>query len=690
MATDAERRAERERRRREAEERKKREELAKQPGPDQVTVVGGDPNFQLGGGTFSILGIVENQALGGAQVISDQVQFKNANDQRQFGGVVNQVVGGQPDQQNNQQAGQQPAGPNGQPNNQQAGAAGAQPGQEKPAAEGDEPPDLLKLGAGLADEDDVEVEVNIDAKGGKSRHRDFVNFLARDEVPDSIFGIPIVQDESQYTEKDLEFFRRNPKAAGFYDLGDEEMSTPAADMKGGVASAWGALKRRAGETGEVLDAGIAWMERQAKQTADMDVPLLSAAARMLQPAYVGARAAIANATSGGGRYYRPEARDERYFSKAALAEIARNVGARRVEMSGRPGAWEASQSVGGFSVRDGKVTDVFDVNKSYDVVPDAMTSFVGGIFGRDSDPDAGKVRTEIPLKALRQDVKGGKAIEAPTLSDDRPMHIFRDDSGKVTGYGTTRSMVHEQDGRYYVIPTILVDGRGGTRVADDGEAVGHFRKTGEHWGGYADRLSAEDAAEAVHERHQRLYGKKWNDYIQDHWNEMSDEIKNDPGVADARHARIRGLYPGSLNNPGNVEKRKERRQGEVDSPHERWAKFATPQDGLREMADAIRQIAAVKLAEKGRDFTIRNFAEVYAPRVNKRGEKENDTDKYIRDLSADTGFDADEELARWDEGDMARFLRSVVKFESGAKHSAWFTDEEYAAAAAKLQEGAFE
>lgn len=263
------------------------------------------------------------------------------------------------------------------------------PAAPEPPLKKQPPVDLLKLGSLLRDRDDIEVEVNLDNKGGKSRHRDFVNFLATDKVPDSIFGIPVVQDESQYTEKDLEFFRQNPKAAGFYDLGDEEV--------------------------------------------DEDVP--------------------------------------------------------------------------------------------------------------------------------------------------------------------------------------------------------------------------QQAAKSMPSR---------------------------------------GAYPGSLNNPGNVEKRKERRQGEVDSPHERWAKFATPQDGLREMADAIRQIAAVKLAEKGQDFTIRNFAEVYAPRVNDKGEKENDTDKYIRDLSADTGFGADEELARWDERDMAKLLRSVVKFESGAKHSAWFTDEEYAAAAAKLQEGAFE
>jgi len=225
-----------------------------------------------------------------------------------------------------------------------------------------------------------------------------------DSVPNTVFGIPVAQGEDAWTEEDMAFFREHPEAAGYYDLEDGG-SESQADEKGGF---FDGLRRRVGETGEVLDAGIAWMERQAKQTADMDVPLLSGAARMLQPAYVGARAAIANVTSGGGRYYRPEVRDERYFSKAALAEIARNVGARRVEMSGRPGAWEASQAVGGFSVQDGKVTDKFDVNRHYDVAPDAATSLVGSIFGRDSDPDAGKVRTEIPMdKLLRQDSKGG-------------------------------------------------------------------------------------------------------------------------------------------------------------------------------------------------------------------------------------------------------------------------------------------
>lgn len=63
-----------------------------------------------------------------------------------------------------------------------------------------------------------------DSKGGDindGRHGNFRNFLATDDVPETIFGIPVVQDESGYTGKDVEFFRENPKAAGFYEMGDE-------------------------------------------------------------------------------------------------------------------------------------------------------------------------------------------------------------------------------------------------------------------------------------------------------------------------------------------------------------------------------------------------------------------------------------------------------------------------------------
>ena len=44
------------------------------------------------------------------------------------------------------------------------------------------------------------------------------NFLATDEVPRTLFGVPVVADG--YTDADLEFFDRNPEAGGYYDLGE--------------------------------------------------------------------------------------------------------------------------------------------------------------------------------------------------------------------------------------------------------------------------------------------------------------------------------------------------------------------------------------------------------------------------------------------------------------------------------------
>lgn len=58
----------------------------------------------------------------------------------------------------------------------------------------------------------------MDEKGGE----DFSNFLATDRVPDTIFGIPVVSRREDYTEEDLEFFKANPRAGGYYDMGDEE------------------------------------------------------------------------------------------------------------------------------------------------------------------------------------------------------------------------------------------------------------------------------------------------------------------------------------------------------------------------------------------------------------------------------------------------------------------------------------
>ena len=58
-------------------------------------------------------------------------------------------------------------------------------------------------------------------KDTENRRGHLSNFLATDDVPQTLFGIPVVSDEGQYTERDLAFFKEHPEAGGYYDMGDE-------------------------------------------------------------------------------------------------------------------------------------------------------------------------------------------------------------------------------------------------------------------------------------------------------------------------------------------------------------------------------------------------------------------------------------------------------------------------------------
>lgn len=66
------------------------------------------------------------------------------------------------------------------------------------------------------------------AKGGRAPDRFALsrNFLATDETPETLFGIPVVADRSRYTPEDLAFFRKHPEAGGYYDMGDGEEERP--------------------------------------------------------------------------------------------------------------------------------------------------------------------------------------------------------------------------------------------------------------------------------------------------------------------------------------------------------------------------------------------------------------------------------------------------------------------------------
>ena len=55
----------------------------------------------------------------------------------------------------------------------------------------------------------------------KSRFDMARNFLATDEVPETIFGVPVVQNEADYSKGDRRFFREHPEAGGYYSTGEE-------------------------------------------------------------------------------------------------------------------------------------------------------------------------------------------------------------------------------------------------------------------------------------------------------------------------------------------------------------------------------------------------------------------------------------------------------------------------------------
>lgn len=155
--------------------------------------------------------------------------------------------------------------------------------------------------------------------------------------------------------------------------------------------------------------------------------------------------------------------------------------------------------------------------------------------------------------------------------------------------------------------------------------------------------------------------------------------------------KSRGNYPGKANNPGNVEKHERRKnkklfEGEIGDGirPDRFANFSDPVKGLNAMATVIAR-RAKSLWNDGKHFTIENYAPLYAP------PSENDTEKYIQNLSHYSKIDRAAILDLNEPETLAKLLKNVVRFESGYPHSEWFTDDEYLAAAERMyEEGSFE
>lgn len=208
------------------------------------------------------------------------------------------------------------------------------------------------------------------------------------------------------------------------------MGLPFSDLKRGAQQAVGLAGKAIDRSIEPVERGVAYA---ADYWSDKGLEPVAAAFRGAAPAVLGLRAANANFTSGGGTNFTPLPRDERHFSTKALENISDNLAAHggtrterfaplRGDMSDMSW-WESSQGLGGSRVKDGHVTDVFDINKN-----EPGEKVLSALFGSSSAPDAGKIATRIPVdllpesKRLRQDSKGGNAIHAAEKSQDYTAH----------------------------------------------------------------------------------------------------------------------------------------------------------------------------------------------------------------------------------------------------------------------------
>lgn len=112
-------------------------------------------------------------------------------------------------------------------------------------------------------------------------------------------------------------------------------------------------------------------------------------------------------------------------------------------------------------------------------------------------------------------------------NEGRKVLFRRNKDGKVIGYSTTSSMlVRHDNGKFAVVPTVV----GGKELSQE-EAVKHYAETGEHWGMADDEESAQKMAQEVHDTHMKGNQAKWNDWIHENWDKVSDEIRSDRGTA---------------------------------------------------------------------------------------------------------------------------------------------------------------
>lgn len=153
---------------------------------------------------------------------------------------------------------------------------------------------------------------------------------------------------------------------------------------------------------------------------------------------------------------------------------------------------------------------------------------------------------------------------------------------------------------------------------------------------------------------------------------------------------VKGPYPGTLNNPGNVRPGEVVYDGESGTSTARdgslFLKFKTPQAGLDAMAQSVGQMIRVKIPKayaKGEipdaRFNVENLVKVYAPSKDK-----NDVEDYIKFVSGKLGVDRKKELRTDDVKTMASMLEAMIRRDSGHPNADWFENGNYMMAAKRM------
>lgn len=510
------------------------------------------------------------------------------------------------------------------------------------------------------------------------------NFLATDEVPETIFGIPVVARREDYTPEDIAFFRKHPEAGGYYDLGDgegEEQVREEPPMQ---------VERQAASLGGDTDGTDSYKDMTIRQKLDRADELLKQ--------YEGTDKYDAFKQRVDAMHAKYDPVTEGPFGDRVKWDYAANrpdssEALRQVLTNEAQGTAQTMTS--GTSVIKAAVDTMKSMDRRWNAaLTRAKTVSAMGqmqAMGQKPVTAAQTIKTAyknaddiLAAADARNAVAGGLRNVAKVTAKNL---VTKANVATGVAVGAVESAVRQGAELADTMKST------GSTWSDVGKATGDVFTTKQGWKnlGWGLLGSLKDVANSV------TFGAVDNgDKLRENMMDAKGgkaEKKIPPIVKGPLHygpppPPSRGKYPGIANNPGNVEKHERRSdktlfKGEIGDGvrPKRFANFSDPVDGLTAAAAVLSRRAA-GLAAKGLPFTIENYVPGYAPK------SENDTEGYIKNLSRYSGFARDEELDTGNVDDMARLLKNVVRFESGVPNSEWFTDDEYRQAALAMQEGA--